>query len=982
MNETHGQASPVRIPSATYRVQLNLNFRFADAEALVPYLHDLGISHLYASPRFKARRGSSHGYDVADPLRINSELGTEEEFDRLVERLHQYGMSLLLDIVPNHMAASPENPWWVDVLENGRASRYAGFFDIDWEPEGIKISAVEKGRVILPVLAAPYSEILLNQGIRLRFDDRGFFFQYEDNRFPVNPSTYAQILEFCIENLRNERECSPASIERLQKLHRLSQELPEPRNGETLRHERDRMVHNLKSELWNLYQDDSLVRQTLDATLHGLNGASAEPSSFRRLDELLGSQSYRLAHWRLASTEINYRRFFDINDLVGLRTEDPIVFAARHAAIMRLIQEDKVSGLRVDHIDGLLDPLEYLQRLKSIPTSTNHGNPDAPPIYTVVEKIISGGELLPREWPCAGTTGYDFLNALNTLFINPRGYRLIEESYGRFAGIEKNFADTWYECKRKVIGGLFATDLDLLSSRLGRLAAADIYGKDVSVSDLVDGLKEVTACLPVYRTYYRTNVLSDRDRPFLEQSFSEACRRAPSLGCATFYFLRRVFFAELPFESEETRATWLSFILRWQQFTGAVMAKGLEDTALFAHHPLISVNEVGNNPFHEQLRFGIDSFHEFNAATRANCPHSMTSTATHDTKWSEDLRARLNVLSEMPHEWAKSLSRWSRWNKGKKTWLNGRFVPTPDEEVIFYQAMLGVWPLGPVSNQERKCLSSRLETFFLKAAREAKVETDWLNPNEPHETALRHFVSAIFSASREDLFISDFLRLHRQIALLGACNSWSQAILKAAAPGVPDFYQGSEMWNFSLPDPDNRRAVDFRSRQLALEDLKASSVHLEASWLSDLMRSWQDGRLKLYLTMRLLNFRRAHPSLFAAGEYRPITTHGAHHNSVFAFARHCGSEWLLVVVPRLLGPLSKMPGFPVGREVWQSTNLELPANAPCRWASILTNDRLNVSAPGDASPVPVSHVFRIFPFAVFASDDANDSAGNVASDGR
>jgi len=972
MSETHDQVNPVRIPSATYRVQFNLNFRFADAEALIPYLHDLGISHLYASPRFKARRGSSHGYDVADPLRINSELGTEEEFDRLVERLHQYGMSLLLDIVPNHMAASSENPWWMDVLENGRASRYSGFFDIDWAPEGIKISAVEKGRVILPVLAAPYSEILLNQGIRLRFDDRGFFFQYEDNRFPVNPSTYAQILEFCIENLRNQRESSPASVNWLQKLQHISRELPEPRNGETLRNQRDRMVHELKSELWNLYQDDPVIRQSIDATLHELNGTSSEPSSFRRLDELLGAQAYRLAHWRLASTEINYRRFFDINDLVGLRSEDPIVFAARHAAIMRLIQEDKVSGLRVDHIDGLLDPLEYLDRLKSIPTSNNHGNPDAPPVYTVVEKITSGSELLPREWPCAGTTGYDFLNALNTLFINPQGYRLIEENYSRFAGIEKHFADTWYECKKRVIDDLFATDLDFLSRRLGCLAATDIYGKDVAVPDLIAGLKEITACLPVYRTYYRTNVLAERDRPFLEQSFAEARRREPA--CAAFDFLHRVFFAELPLESEEICAIWLSFILRWQQFTGAVMAKGLEDTALFAHHPLISVSEVGNNPFRQQLRFGIDSFHEFNAATLANCPHTMTSTATHDTKWSEDLRARVNVLSEMPHEWAKSLRRWSRLNKSKKTWLNGRFVPTRNQEVIFYQAMLGVWPIGSVNQQERKCLSSRLETFFLKAAREAKIETDWLNPNERHEAALRRFVSSIFAASPDDPFISDFLRLHRQIALLGACNSYSQAILKATAPGVPDFYQGSEMWNFSLPDPDNRRSVDFRNRQLALEDLKAGSVHLEDSWLSDLMHSWQDGRLKLYLTMRLLNFRRAHPSLFAAGEYRPVHVHGAHHNSVFVFLRHYGSEWLLVVVPRLLGPLSKTPGFPVGKQIWQDTFFELPADTPRCWTGILTNDCLNLSISEDSSGIALSDVFRAFPFAVLVGNGNGDVA--------
>lgn len=960
--------SPVRIPSATYRVQFNLNFRFADAEALVPYLHDLGISHLYASPRFKARRGSSHGYDVADPLRINSELGTEEEFDRLVRRLHQYSMGLLLDIVPNHMAASSENPWWMDVLENGRTSRYAGFFDIDWEPEGIKVSAAEKARIVLPVLGAAYSEILLKQGIRLHFDDRGFFFQYEDSRFPVNPSSYAQVLQCCIEHLQIEPQSSPATLESLQRLQRISNDLPAKRTGAILGDERDRMVHELKSALWHLHQDDPLLRQVIDGTLHELNGAPGDDASFRRLDELLSAQAYRLAYWRLAATEINYRRFFDINDLISLRIEDPMVFAARHAAIMRLIQEEKISGLRIDHIDGLLDPLEYLERLKSVPISNNHGETDASSIYTIVEKITSGQELLPDQWPCDGTTGYDFLNALNTLFINPEGHRLIRENYCRFASVSKTFAETWYECEKNAIAQLFAADLQLLAHRLGRLATGDIYGKDVPVPELISGLKEITASLPVYRTYYRSTALSERDRPFVEQAFSDARRRAPALSDAAFHFLRRVFFAELSFETEDVRANWLAFILRWQQFTGAVMAKGLEDTALFVHHSLISVSEVGNNPFHDHLRFGTDAFHDFNATTLAHRPHTLVTTTTHDTKWSGDLRARVNVLSEMPYEWTKCLRRWSRLNSSRKTKLNGQLVPTPNEEVILYQAMLGIWPAGGADKHEHKCLHSRLETFLLKAVREAKTDTDWLYPNEPHESALRRFLASVFSASPEDSFWADFLRLHRHIAFLGACNSCSQTILKITSPGVPDFYQGSEMWNFSLTDPDNRHPVDFRVRQSALHELKTASVSLEESWLARLLREWPDGRLKLYLTTRLLNFRRAHPALFATGEYIPVSVYGHRRASVFAFLRHWNNEWLLVAVPRLLGSLSKMRGFPVAREIWEGTTLELPTGLPCSWVGVLANDHRPVCVPEGASALPVSELFRLLPFAVLSSE--------------
>lgn len=958
----------MRIPSSTYRVQFNLNFRFADAEALVPYLHDLGITDLYASPRFKARKGSSHGYDVADPLRINSELGTEEEFDRLVQRLHQYGMGLLLDIVPNHMAASSENPWWMDVLENGRQSRYAPFFDIDWEPRGKKLATLEKNRVILPILGGPYAEILWSQGIRLRFDDRGFFFQYEDHRLPLNPATYSCVVELCLKNLQSADEQLTA---RFQHLQTLSESLSEPENlGGISADERESVVTELKAKLWQSYQSEETIRRGLDEALRTLNGVQGEISSFDLLHLLLSRQAYRLAHWRLASHEVNYRRFFDINDLIGLRVEDPLVFSARHSSIMYLIQEGKVSGLRVDHIDGLLDPLEYLERLKAIPIPNGQRNQDGLQIYTVVEKITCGTEKLPPDWPVLGTTGYDFLNASNALFISREGYRDLEESYQRFAAIKNPFADTWYLREKQVIEDLFPAEMELLSHRLGHVAALNERGVDIPVRELVSGFKEVTACLPVYRTYYQSDgVLSEQDKTALQRALSEARRRTSrsEVAGATFDFLHSVFLGELPLEASEAREAWLSFITRWQQFTGAVMAKGLEDTALFAHHGLISVNEVGNNPFRGQIGFDTDAFHEFNRAAFASHPHSMNTTSTHDTKWSEDVRARINVLSEIPREWAKHLRRWSRMNRRKKTLLNGCLVPTLNEEVIFYQAMLGIWPLEPFKNVDKKELQFRLEEFFVKAAKEAKTETSWLLPNEAHESALRHFVSSVLAVSSADPFISDFLRLLRDIALFGACNSCSQLLLKMTSPGVPDFYQGSELWNPSLIDPDNRQPVDFRRRIAILQDLKSQGVNPVAKCIAQLLKDWTNGYLKLFLTMRLLNFRRAHPNLFSLGSYEPLSVTGEYRQSVFAFARHRQDESLMVLVPRLLKSVPSRAGsFPLG-QLWGATAVEISETLPRLWTNVLTNEPIDLADLQEDGTVPVSYLFENLPFAVLTN---------------
>lgn len=954
----------MRIPSSTYRVQFSLSFRFSDAEALVPYLHDLGISDLYASPRFKARRGSSHGYDVADPMRINSELGTEEEFDRLVARLQQYGMGLLLDIVPNHMAASEENPWWTDVLENGRESPYASFFDIDWEPRGVKVETLEKERVVLPILAEPYSDVLHQQGIRLHFDDRGFSFQYEEHRLPLNPRNYHEVLQLC---LLNSSRIAKSSRVRLEELHALSQSLTDSSAATDTRSDAPpQSVPGFKVMLWQVYQRDEAIHRAIDEALRAFN--SGHPDFLTLLHGLLSRQAYRLAHWKLAPYEINYRRFFDINDLVGLRTEDPLVFAARHSSLMQLLQEGKVSGLRVDHIDGLQDPFEYLRRLNAIPTPAGGGAEERVSVYTVVEKITCGREKLSVEWPVMGTTGYDFLNALNSLFVDGQGYLEIEGSYRRFTGIAQSFAEEWYQSKKQVIEQLFAADIDLLSYRLGRIAALDPGGADVSVRELVAGLGEITACLPVYRTYYRADaVLSGQDRVVLERALSDAQNRSSGEATElTFAFLRKVFCAELSLEDSEVRKAWISFITRWQQFTGAVMAKGLEDTALFSHHSLLSINEVGNDPFHEHICFEPEAFHKFNCDVSRNRPHTMNATSTHDTKWSEDVRARINVLSEMPREWGKHLRRWSRMNKRYKTIVAGKFVPTPNEEVLFYQAMLGIWPLETPNCIDKRPLRSRLEEFLIKAAREAKSDTTWFSPNEMHESALRKFVSSVFAVSSSDPFLLDFLKLHREMAFWGACNSCSQLILKITAPGIPDFYQGNELWSLCLTDPDNRQAVDFRSRMAMLDKIKTRDEHWEAGRFADLLSNWFDGRLKLDLTACLLNFRRSHPTLFAGGSYLPLAVQGVHERSVFAFVRAFDDEWLMVVVSRLLRRMASAGSFPLGA-AWSTTAIELAPSMPAQWQNILTGERINFRDEKGGATAPVSLFLNHFPWAVLAS---------------
>ena len=923
------------VPVATYRIQFNLNFRFVDAKNLVPYLNELGITHLYASPRFKAGKGSSHGYDVADPFRINSELGTEEEFDELVHRLKSYGMGLLLDIVPNHMVANAENPWWMDVLENGHSSEYARYFDIEWHPAAGKGLFLQDNKVLIPVLGDRYGKVLENQELNLRLDENGFYIRYYEHRFPLSPNTYRVILDHCLENIRSKKEVDSSLVWEVSRVFEAVRRVPVPKGSAQERAKNRREAHQwIKHRLWDLYHHSAGVKHCLDETLRFFNGAHGDASSFERLDHLLALQPYRLAYWKMAAEEINYRRFFDINELVGLRVEDPRVFEDRHRLIAELARKEEAIGLRVDHVDGLHDPARYLERLRAA-TATRKESRTATHRYLIVEKILGREEMLPEEWPVAGTTGYDFLNAVNGLFVDPEGFSRLDKDFRRFVGSEYSYAEICYTRNKQVIYQLFAGELAAFTHLLAKLASQDRHARDIPLSELVRGFVELTACLPVYRTYVRGFPISDRDRSYLHWTLETARSRTSNddVSEAAWEFLRRVLLLEPEPYASAQRETWLQFVMQWQQFASPVMAKGLEDTASYVYNSLVSLNEVGGDSLREKPPFDVAAFHDFNKSRLARWPHTMNSTSTHDTKRSEDVRARVNVLSEIDKMWLPRLHRWSKWNRPHKTEINGQPVPDKNEECLFYQSLLGAWPLDPA---EEAGFVSRVSAFMEKALREAKVHTSWINPDLEYEAAVKQFILNCMGGGSRSRFLEDVLEFQNTIAFYGHLNALSQALLKITSPGVPDFYQGTELWDFSLVDPDNRRPVDFEKRVRMLEEMKAREAEAPGDLLKDLVVNWKDGRIKLYLVRKALNFRQAHKELFASGGYIPLEGAGQRRDRVVAFARCRKKELVIVAVPRLAaGALRKRKSL-LPRENWPALKIILPRDFPVRWKNVFT----------------------------------------------
>lgn len=939
-----------RTPTATYRLQLNRDFGFTDARDLVPYLHTLGVSHCYASPYLKARPGSLHGYDIVDHAVLNPEIGDRAAHSDWVAKLAAHDMGHILDLVPNHMAVGgADNTWWLDVLEHGEASAYAGYFDIDWWP----VQAAVRGRLILPVLGAHYGVVLERGELEPRYDSQqgGFSIWYGEHRFPLDPVSYPVVLEPVAAAMGEVREqdARPAALQQLigafRSLPARDTRDPQQRQtriGETVR---------LKRVLADFSQSWHELAGSIDAALRMLRGTPGEAGSFDRLHALLEAQAYRLAYWRVATDEINYRRFFDINELAGLRIEQPAVFADTHRLVLELIAASALQGLRIDHPDGLRDPLGYLHRLRAAVKAA--GGPDD--FYLVVEKILRPHEHLPEDWPVDGTTGYDFGALVNGLFVDPAGERALTRLYSRYAGSYRDFDALLHERKKLIIRTVLSSELTVLAGQLSRIAQGDRHTRDYTLNGLRDALIELVACFPVYRSYIDAHGLSEQDRRYLDWALIHAERHSRSVDPSLFAFLRELLELSGRVAGDTgLRAAALDFAARLQQYTAPVMAKGMEDTCFYIDNRLTSLNEVGGDPG----LFGVSlaAFHRANKERQRRWPRGMLTTSTHDSKRSEDMRARLNVLSELPDLWRQRVGRWSRINASRKRLLDGVRAPSRNDEYLLYQTLLGVWPLAPVAEEGLAGLCDRVAAYMLKAVREAKVHSAWLNPDLEYEAGVEEFVRALLRPSPVNAFLADFLPFQQQVARIGIYNSLAQTLLKLTVPGVPDIYQGCELFEFRLVDPDNRVPVDYASRRALLDSLLPvlTADQDVCGEVRALLEAPEDGRAKLYLTARVLRLRRARAALFGEGVYQPLEAEGTGAERVCSFSR-CGEDGacIVVVAPyRFAALTAAATRMPLGAEVWGDTAVVMPeapagASSGPAWLEVLTGRRFTAEREAD-----------------------------------
>ncbi|HWP23983.1 MAG TPA: malto-oligosyltrehalose synthase [Candidatus Binatia bacterium] len=903
----------MRIPRATYRIQFTPAFGFAAAREIVPYLHRLGVTDIYASPIFHARQGSSHGYDVVDPTRLNPELGSEAEFDALIEAVRRRDMGWIQDIVPNHMAYDGQNRMLMDVLENGPASPYFDFFDIDWNHPYESI----RGRVLAPFLGGFYGTCLENGEIALRYDQDGLSIHYYNLRLPVVIESYAAVFAHGLGALRRKLGGKHPDYVKLLGVLFVLKNLP-PK--EDTRERVDQVIF-VKSMLWELCGNPQ-IKQWIDTNVARFNGVKGDPQSFDLLDRLLSEQLFRLSFWKVAAEELDYRRFFNINELISLRVEDERVFRHGHELIFKLARDGKITGLRIDHIDGLYDPFQYLERLRK----------EVGDLYIVVEKILDQQENLPADWPVQGNTGYDFLNHVAGLFCDAAKEKKLSQIYRRFSGVELSCREIAIEKKRLIIGKYMAGDIESLAHLLKSILSRDRHSADVTLYGLKRALVELLTFFPVYRSYVNDQRFTDADRRLLGQGIERSRQANPGL-LLEIDFIARFLLLDYPEHlADEERRRWRHFVMRFQQFTGPLMAKGFEDTTLYVYNRLLSLNNVGGDP--GQFGTSAEEFHRFNERRQARWPHSMNATSTHDTKRGEDSAARISVLSELAEEWKKGLASWSKLNRGQKTWLDRREAPDRNDEYALYQTLIGVFPFGGEVDGE---FVERIQAYSIKAVREAKVHTEWLKPDLAYEEAFVRFIEAILTPSKSNRFLVEFSAFAEKIARYGALNSLTQILFKIASPGVPDFYQGSELWDLSLVDPDNRRPVDWGARQKALDSLAEPVACDPPAGAAKLLYDLRDGRTKLFLIQRALCARNKHPELFQSGAYLPLAVHGRFKDHLIAFARRHENHWAVAIAPRLITRLGSAEQFPLGDGVWQDTAVVLPEGAPKSWRDQITD---------------------------------------------
>ncbi|MDX1655119.1 MAG: malto-oligosyltrehalose synthase, partial [Candidatus Competibacteraceae bacterium] len=958
----------VRIPASTYRLQMHAGFTFAQAREIVAYLAQLGISHAYFSPFLRARPGSTHGYDIIGHDTLNPEIGSRDDYEKLSRALADKEIGQILDIVPNHMGVGSDNPWWLDVLENGPAAVHAPYFDIDWRPsqEGLQ------GKVLLPVLGDQYGVVLESGQLELRFDPQAGSFDvwYYEHRFPIDPATYPLILGHRLEALEARLGSEDPWLPEYQALVNGFAHLPghhETDEQRVAERQRDSSVHKrrLAEQVARSADIDWFIRENVKE----FNGIQGEPTSFDPLDRLLQLQAHRPAYWRVAADDINYRRFFDINDLAGLRTEHEPVFRDTHRLVLELLASGHLEGLRIDHPDGLYNPVQYFQQLQEAYAGQRLPSEGAPeedkPLYLVVEKILESYERLPEHWPVHGTTGYEFANAATALLVNPGAAESFDRIYGEFIGGPIDFEELLYDCKKLIIRTALASELNVLANRLRHIALADRRTRDFTLNTLRYALREVVACFPVYRTYITAQGPTEEDRRYIDWAVSVARKRSTTAETSIFDFVREALLTEIAVgKNEAFRAQVLAFAMKFQQYTGPVMAKGLEDTGFYRYHRLVALNEVGGDPRH----FGssVNGFHHANQARARRWPHGMLNTSTHDSKRSEDVRARIAVLSELPEEWERSLTRWSRLNERRKRLVDDQPAPTRNDEYLLYQTLLGAWPLEEPDEAGLKDFRERIRNYMIKAIREAKAHSSWVNVNGGYEEAVRGFVDGLLEGPDKNRFLTDFLPFKDRLTRFGLFNGLSQVLLKLTSPGVPDIYQGTELWDFSLVDPDNRRPVDYRKRAKLLKEVAKLGGRGGAGKVRALLEDLPDGRAKLYLVWRVLNLRRQCPGPFSNGDYQPLTVTGERAEHICAFARRYGEQQVIVVVPRLYASLlgGDQQALPLGG-IWGEDVLELPEGSPGQWQNLFTGESLEGKA-GEAGGLglELARVLESFPVAV------------------
>ncbi|HUK24095.1 MAG TPA: malto-oligosyltrehalose synthase [Terriglobales bacterium] len=949
---------PTRVPVSTYRLQLHPGFGFPQAREIVPYLSALGITECYVSPIFAARPGSMHGYDICDQNRLNPELGTREEFEAFCHELQQHSMGLIVDFVPNHMAIDPQaNLKWRSVLENGPSSQFAAFFDIDWDP----VKPELKNKVLLPILDDQYGNALEAGQLQLQFENGSFSLQYAGHNLPLNPRQTRVLLSHRLDQLRAQlSEDDPGLRELLSIAFQLEHIPPSTETTPQRVEEREREKSVASDRLAALVGRAPDIGRFIEQNLREFNGTAGEPASFDFLHQLLDQQPYRLSYWKTAVHEINYRRFFDINDLAGIRMEDPAVFEATHVLIGDLIRQGLVTGLRLDHVDGLFDPKQYFEQLQRRCASGEQ------PLFVVVEKILSAGEALRRDWAVHGTTGYEFLNEVAGLFVDPAGGAELQKTYLRFTGNEERFAGLVYESKKLIVTTSMASELNVLAHELNRISESNRRYRDFTLDSLTDGLREVVACFPVYRSYFTAEGYDAFDERAVETATSAALRKSPAQEPSMFAFIRRMLLPRIePGLPEAGFRRRVRFAMKFQQYTGPVQAKGVEDTAFYRYGPLLSLNEVGGEP----ARFGrsVAEFHESNRRRLEQWPLSMLCTATHDTKRGEDARCRISVLSEIPREYRSELSRWARVNAGLKTAVYGDPAPSRANEYFYYQALLGAWP-AEAEEQAPPEFMERMQQYMLKATKEEKIHTSWIHPSAQYDDAVRAFVGHTLSGPHARRFLRYFLPFQRRVAMAGVVNSLAQLVLKTVSPGVPDFYQGTELWDLSLVDPDNRRAVDFAGRKAMLGQIRLPAEGESCSeeckrGLASMLEHWPSAEIKLSCTAAAANLRRRFSQLFLHGAYVALESQGERGANAVALARQSGTEAVIAIVPRLTAKLSPS-AFPLGEAFWKQTSVALAESFRSRrYRNVFTGETLSVE-----TALELAKVCEWFPVALLVGE--------------